>query len=263
MKILLNYKYEYDPQTTGHYVERALKRMGHTVIKEREQITCDLVLQVEPYDHHHIDGTPNFVWEFDTCLRGGGFFSDNINNKEYKPDRIFTVCKCHETILPTQYLPVAADPYLHRPFEYEKEFDIAFVGRADASLYPERVRLLDELQKKFNVLRTTSEHGLGFSRTLSKGKLIFNRTISTCANLRVFEGMAIGPVVTNYLPIMDDLAEPMVHYIPYSSDEELFENVERLLRDDKLREQIAQNARELVIEKHTYDHRLKEILKYV
>jgi spore maturation protein CgeB len=60
-----------------------------------------------------------------------------------------------------------------------------------------------------------------------------------------------------------ELATPDYHYVSFKTDEEFLDKLERYSKDKKARLEIAKNARNLILSKNTYQHRIKEILSYV
>lgn len=237
---------------SAYYLKKALHKLGYTVTNELEAI--NIAVEHTSRVHVNTEGKTKgktVYWDGDGCLRGG--------KPEYNADYTFTTCKHHPSPH-SIFLPFAADPDIHKKMR-EPDYDIVFVGRLDPMLYPDRVRLIELLGKKYKTLVTTTPSGFPYSIEMSRGKLIFNRTISMCANMRFFEGMAIGALVSNN-PLIED-AIPNEHYIAYGTDEELIEKMDEYLKDDKKREKIAKQSREYILNGHTYEHRAQTILSYL
>ena len=98
-----------------------------------------------------------------------------------------------------------------------------------------------------------------------KSTLVFNRSISGDVNMRVFEALCSGScLVTDRVPdlIKVGLVEG-IHYVGYSSADELAQVTADLLKDDDRRESIARRGREEVIKNHTYAVRMSQLLDYL
>lgn len=251
------------PGTSGYYVERACRSLGFKTYRpDNHPKEVDLVINIEPCYIYRAAGAPSVYWEIDSYLHKGG------NQDHYtQADLVFIGTNPKEI---TQYaypkgktifLPVAADPKLHRPYPSDQPFDLVFVGRIDGG-YGGRREVLDRLSERYQVKISQANPGREYSQAMSQGKLIFNKNTGLEEiNSRFYEGMAIGALVTNYVPEMDKLAKPHVHYIPYSDD--LEEQIDRYLADPDARAAIARNGRQLVLKRHTWAHRVKSILAYV
>lgn len=88
------------------------------------------------------------------------------------------------------------------------------------------------------------------------------RAIRTGIPLRVFDILAAGGFcLTNYQSELADLFETGVHLDCYGSTDELIEKCEYYLSHETERAGIARAGLELVIEHHTYEHRLSYMLQ--
>ena len=81
--------------------------------------------------------------------------------------------------------------------------------------------------------------------------------------MRFFEGMAIGALLENYNDNLDSLATNGEHYIGYTSFDDLVAKIRYYLDHNTARNKIVRKARKHALKHHTYQHRAKEILKYV
>jgi len=75
--------------------------------------------------------------------------------------------------------------------------------------------------------------------------------------------MAIGCLLTNRVPGIEEVGEDGRHFVLYDGtldDAKL--KIQYLLNHPEVREKIEKEARKLVLEKHTYRHRLLDILKF-
>ena len=162
------------------------------------------------------------------------------------------------------WLPLACDPEVHRRHEGSKVHEVTFVGSV-TPFQAKRNRLLLGLAERFPVFvdRCFLEE---MGRIFSRSKIVFNCSVQDDLNMRVFEAMATGSLlITDEAKGsgLTELFEDGTHLVLYRDERELWERVEGLLENEEVREQIAAQGREEVLSKHTYDHRVQEMLKVV
>lgn len=184
-----------------------------------------------------------------------------------------------------RWLPMACDPYRHRPAELSAEeqalfgHDVVFVG----SHYPMREKLFEALAgldlaiwgPGWNRLRsdsplrgcvraahTTPET---WRRIYAAARIVlsvhFQDPLGTIpchqASPRIFEALACGAfVVTDRQKDVMALFRDGEHLVTFADGEELRTKVETYLGCAKERERIARNGRTEVLARHTYRHRL-------
>jgi len=162
-----------------------------------------------------------------------------------------------------QWLPLACSPALHRPWPVPKDLDICFVGNVSS---PERARLLGLLGGAFPSHFIGNAYGQQMALMYSRAKLAFNRSVGDDLNMRVFEALACGGLpLTNDLPAsgQSDLFLDGQHLVTYSTDEELLAKARYYLEHDAERERIAAAGTREVLDKHTYEHRMRAIVEVV
>jgi hypothetical protein len=262
MKILLNYDYKAYPYTTASYIEMAGKKMeGVEVIRlpELGDQKPDLIINIMPFDEiKYMDGVPACLWEIDNHLvRGQNKDYYDLMDKVYIPQESY---KDNYPVLKTDILPLAVDPDLHKRIEgVPIKYDIGFIGN---DTYPERRELLELMERKYKVLRTTTPPGLPYSEALSSCALTFNRSMDKDINMRFFESIATGRLLlTDYLPQQDKYATNHAHYEAYTDWKDLDEKVSYYLANESEREQIGKDGAEHIKTYHTYKHRLEKILQ--
>lgn len=159
------------------------------------------------------------------------------------------------------YLPYAADPEWHAPIEgLEKEYDACLIGLH----YESRTRLVDALRQKglrvyYDIGPAFREYQLLYAR--SKVALSWSSKQDLIA--RVFEAMAMKiPLVCNIVPDLDLHFKDGVHYHGFRGLGDAIKEVEEIVGTHRnAAEKMAQQAHDLVMEKHTYDHRIQQILE--
>lgn len=162
-----------------------------------------------------------------------------------------------------EWLPLACDPEVHRPVGAAVSHDIVFVGTTKFVVNAERILRLVRLAGHFTVARQEDVGPEDMCRVFCSGRLVFNSSVSQDVNMRVFEVMAAArPLLTNRDAAangLDELFEEGRHYIGYG-DEDLVEQARCYLDDPAACERIARAGHALVLEKHTYLHRVDSML---
>lgn len=213
----------------------------------------DLIFEIEGGDKH-LSGwndinIPKIFYAVDTHLVYG-FHRKIINDFDYAfiAQRQY-VQRLKDIKNEVIWLPLAADPEIHRKLELPKLFDIGFVGQMSAKIHPIRSRILSELRKKYNVLALGNIYDENISKIYGLSKIGFNKSVRNDLNMRVFEVMSCGTI--------------LVHLIVYDGQEDLEEMINYYLSNDEEREKIALNGHKEVNSHHTYQERFKQIMAHV
>ena len=170
---------------------------------------------------------------------------------------------------------IGVDPRIHRSYDVEEEFDVAFGGNnySEFPLTGERRRLVyafDEELKLLTIGNWETRHNLPwisdeslYCQTLSKAKItlgINSFDVPNYYNRRLWLCLAIGRLhLTRYIPNMERDFENHRHLVWFFSIEEALELARYYLRHDKERERIAKEGQRLVFERHTWRHRYEEL----
>ena len=156
------------------------------------------------------------------------------------------------------YLPYAFDPTIHFPEDHtEKIYDACLVGLA----YDHRVRLITVLSAMGLKIR----HGIGdifdeYRLAYNQSKIALSWSSLQDLPARVFEALGMGlPLVANRVPDMPTFFVDGEHYLGFSDITEAIFQVNRLMRDEDLRHQIA-DAGHRKVQPHTWDKRITQIL---
>jgi len=161
------------------------------------------------------------------------------------------------------WLPLGCDPRFHYAAEGEAMFDIGFVGSTHFMVNRQRVARLKVLEEHFNLGFTFGLGSEAMAEAYSQTRLIFNASIAKDVNMRVFEALATGkPLITNREAEANglfDLFEDGKHLIAYT-DEDLVAQVQRCLDNPEWTAAIGAAGQKEVLEKHTYAHRVSEML---
>lgn len=164
------------------------------------------------------------------------------------------------------WLPLACDPDAHRPVECRKDYDISFVGSTERLLHAQRIARLERLAERHSVLVDTALDCEAMSRAVCRGRLAFNSSVAQDVNMRVFEAMAMGvPLLTNRDADANgllDLFRDGEHLIAYD-DTDIEHLAGHYIATEDARQRVAAAARNEVLAKHTYLHRVQTLLDVV
>ena len=282
--------YARDAYTTARHMDAALRKAGHKVLSfgpnnqyatDTTVSIPDLMKKFSPPDMMlNMDGCavmnllgietfpgPKGIYVIDTHL------NDNRIHTLYGYDRLFV---CHRaTVLKwadtkpgwIHWIPPAADPEVHREIpNVPTAYDVAFVGGVDLSeVHHKRRDYLEALVKDNVRLYAGRTTGLFMSFIYSKSLTVFNCSIKEEINMRMMEALAVKRVLlTNKILPEQGFTElgfkDGENCLVYDSVEGLRECVKLALTNKKKREAIAAAGYELFTKRHTYDHRITEML---
>jgi len=160
----------------------------------------------------------------------------------------------------TYWLPLGCDPEIHGRIATEIKYDLGFVG----NMNPLREKLLHALKNVCNVHAERSFFEK-MTRTFSASKLSLNNASYDDINMRFFEVLCTGSLLlTN--ETRDSGQDTMFcdgeDLAVYHGDT-ICDTVRFYLENEALREQIAARGRQLVLNAHTYDHRVRDLVDVV
>lgn len=270
-RVALIFDHRSRPETTGVHCRRALGRLvevEHVLPEELGQLPrtgFDLYLNVDDGLDYRLpdDLHPRAWWAIDTHL---GY--ERCRAKAIGCDFAFAAQRDGAEALrrdgvAATWLPLACDPDLHRPHDVPKQYDVAFIG----NVFPgPREDLLRRLVRRFPRALVTQLYFEAMAEGYSASKLAFNRSLRDDVNMRVFEAVACGTLL-----LTDDLAHngqaellrDGVHLATYRDGDDLLDKAAYYLGRNDLREKIAAQGRAEAHSRHTYRHRMEQILAAV
>ncbi len=165
------------------------------------------------------------------------------------------------------WLPYGCATEVHKKFDLPKIYDVVFVGNTNPKVYPERVRLLKLIGEKFNLKVFSGRYGEEMSKIYSQAKIVFNKSAGGEINMRVFETLATGSLLlTDRLKPeagLEEIFQDKKHLVLYEDEIDLLEKIDYYLTHESEREEIALAGYKEVLAKHTYEQRVKEMLRIV
>jgi O-antigen biosynthesis protein len=165
------------------------------------------------------------------------------------------------------YLPHAFEPDCYKPHEIINKWDWCFIGYLNSE---HRLNLLDRMCKEFPNWylgwRNSQDPSYNvmddIAIKLSQSKVGINYSVKNDLNMRVFETMGTKTcLLTDDIPGVRDLFIDGEHLVLFNGIDDAVEKMRILLNDSVKRDLIAARGYEEVLSKHTYNHRIREILK--
>ncbi|MCF6154446.1 MAG: glycosyltransferase [Candidatus Brocadia sp.] len=275
--ILVGVRLSNYPWGTENFIYKSLSESGHDVfdfdlrrdcnrIDEFHKIPADLVIAYKGSGLNprllEMLSCPAILWYPDDVLtvqhaqedlQSNGYAYDHV----YYFDRAGLEKLRQMGIEHSTFLPLATDPTIYKYLPgTEKKHDVAFVG----NIYPNRRALLDRLKQKFNVLEAKAFMG-DMVRIFNEAKIVLNLGIGkTGYQLRVFEALGCRSfLLTNEINMDDRLFKDKEHLV-YFNEKNIEDLISYYLNHDEEREAIAENGYREVCAKHTFKHRVAQML---
>ncbi|MZH06116.1 MAG: glycosyltransferase [Nitrospinae bacterium] len=158
------------------------------------------------------------------------------------------------------WLPLACDPEIHGGGDKEKEWEVGFAGTVHASQTRRKV-LLEKIDASFD-LNCERKFMDEMAEHYSKSKIVFNNAIRGDLNMRVFEALCSGSMlVTDHAEGsgLEDFFVDKKHLVFYE-DETIEDQISYYLKNEEERQNIAEKGRQEVLNKHTYLHRINDMI---
>lgn len=168
------------------------------------------------------------------------------------------------------YLPWAAESMCYKPFSIIEKYDWCFIGHLNNEF---RIDLVDRFCKEWPLgekgyLGWRQPEFLGHNiledaaKKFSQSRIVLNESISSDLNMRSMEALACKRLLlTEDIPAVRDHFEDGKHLVLFKTIDEAVEKARYYLAHDDERNAIAEAGYQEFLDKHTYMHRAKEILK--
>ena len=263
--------------TVGLYFQRAFKHTKHQVdhfwLRDAEHISgnYDLYFRIDHGDYRHdlpARLRPRAFWVSDTHLEGP---CRQILKQAPRYDVVFCAMRegaqrLRQRGVQALWIPGGAcDPEIHRQLPLPRTYDLGFVG-SDGGI-PRKFYLQELRERSPSCFLGEAPH-TRIAEIYSQSKIGFNYAIrNETLTMRAFEIMACGAMLlTN--PIDPEAvtrlgAREGEHFVVYRSPNELFRLIDRYLERDKDRTAIAERGQQLALSRHTYWHRLQQMLPHL
>ncbi|MDA8219785.1 MAG: glycosyltransferase [Dehalococcoidales bacterium] len=277
LRVALIYDNIIRPDTTGEYCRRALEQIcqvKHVLPHHLNTLRAedyDLFLQIDdglkyllpshlrPAAWWVIDTHLQYEWDREKAAHFDAVFAAQRNGTE----------RLRDDGIPAVWLPLAADPEVHRLMPVPERLDWCFVGNLtepENPVGPERAALIELLRQRFPNHYVGRAFGDDMARRYSEARVVFNRSVRDDVNMRVFEALAMGrPLLTNALDDngLPELFEEGKEMAVYRTPEELQHKLQLLLSDDQARRSMGTAAHAAVLSRHTYSHRMGGAIEWL
>ncbi len=257
------------PDTTGVYFERALGTLGvqadHWALRDVERVPegYDAYLRIDYGDDYELAWParlrPSIFYAIDTHLSRSWA---KIRRMAGDYDAVFCCHRKASVSLPgARWLPVACDPQLHVAPPTARTLDMAFVG-TDGGV--PRKFYLQALRERYPNSAIGPADFRQMAALYGRAKIGFNYSIADDVNMRMFEVLAGGALLVTNALTGDDLARLDLSdrrdLVLYRRPEDLFPLIDYYLAHPQERETIARQGQQLALARHTYRHRMQELL---
>lgn len=265
--------YNASPGTAGEYFQRALVGLGHTVdhvnLGDADRCAREYALyfRVDHGDYSQqvpADLHPCIFYAIDAHLARSW---KRIREQASRYDAVFCTQRRAAQQLPRAFwVPIGCDAELHGRRQAATRYDLAFVGN-DGGV--PRKFYLQELNERYANSFIGKAPYTQMAELYSQAKIGFHYIECTSplkdhVSMRVYEILASGAMV------MANALEPGAfeavglrdrqELVVYHSPQELLELIDYYLVHDAQRQQIAEAGRRCALERHTYRHRVEQIL---
>lgn len=260
------------PDTVGVYYERACQSLGlaydHWWLRDvgRVPATYDLYLRVDHGDDYTV--------RLPDHLRPAVFIAVDTHlphswRKIWRAapwyDHVFCAQRAGaDQLRGAAWLPLACEPEVHGGCGGLPVWDVAFVG-TDGGV--PRKFYLQALRERYphSYLGPADYRQLG--AIYGRARIGFNYAIANDVNMRAFEILAANTLLMTNALRGDEFhqlgLEDRRHLVCYRSPQELVDLIEYYLAHPDERQIIAQAGAHVVRARHTYAHRLQQILAVV
>jgi len=160
-------------------------------------------------------------------------------------------------------LPSAIDKDIFKELNLERNIDLGIVCKEALS---SRRKFVKFLQDNYGD-RFIKKEGIFFEQMAefyNKCKIVVNQSGGNDINMRMFEATACGALlITQKVPYLDELFEDGKEIVVYSTMKELIKKINYYLEHDDERKKIARAGQVRTLNDHTYQSRVKEIIKII
>ncbi len=162
------------------------------------------------------------------------------------------------------WLPLACSPELHDVGPMDRIYDVAFVGGVPGNPNDRRWRLLDAIRGRYPNSKIGRFWPEEMAQIYAQAKIVVNMCVDRDLNMRVFEGLASGALlITDEADGLEELFEDGEHLVIYRNDDDLVDLISHYLDDHATRDRIARQGQALVLDKHSYQHRMRQLVLMV
>ncbi|MBP3889435.1 MAG: glycosyltransferase [Cellulosilyticum sp.] len=282
-------KFIYDKSIVEHLRERGIKNVYHLPVAVDSKRMKEMICLIDDKDRIRYGCDVGFVAnltksEYSENLapymqREDIEYINQMVEEQHKDTSIFTIkYRVRESLL-EQFKNKYIIQVKNRPY-IDYEDSIAFlIGRYHSEV--ERVKFSQSFNKYFNTkvfgnenwkdyiscYAGHAEHYTEMPKAFHLAKINLNMTrcfVESGLPMRVFDVLgAQGFLLTNYKPELEELFNIGKDLVVYRDLQDALDIAEYYLHHEEERQEITRNGHETVLEKHTYEQRIKQMMKKV
>ncbi len=165
------------------------------------------------------------------------------------------------------WLPLHCFPSLHYSRNLTRDMDVVFVGSMDPRLKAKRVSFMQAIRERMPLHVHEDVTQGEMAQLYNRSKIVLNECMNGDLNYRVFEAMAdaallLTPAIGNGLAELFTDGRHLVTYRPYDADD-VVEKCAMILADWERFRAVAEEGNRLVMQKHTLECRVHEMMDAV
>lgn len=162
------------------------------------------------------------------------------------------------------YMPQGSSPYSMYRRDMPEIFDVGFTGAVSkVPLHTTRRKIFDEMRRRYNFLARNNIRN-NVPEVYSQSKIVFGGSdfdYELYTSNRFYVALGCGACyLTKKFRGIELLTENKKHVLWFQGQGELFDILDYYLNHDRERAVIKKAAAKLALEKHTYAHRIRNIL---
>jgi hypothetical protein len=259
-------------------LQRAFERVGHEAVVwgigyenfnthslERASEDCDVLLLLEQYTlfmvpSMHRIAKPKVFWSIDSHLNLKSHL-ETVNRNLI--DGVLCSCmldveKFENTVsTKIKWFPNAYPNDLIFPDDSEKTINIGYCG-SNGNI--ERTEFIKRLKSDIGMI-SEIHYGDNMVNFIRRCKIHFNMNIRHDLNYRIFETTGAGTMlIVNNSPGLDVLFKVGTDIIVYRDYEDCLSVINYYLKNDSLRQRVAENGHKTASRMHTYDKRAEQFV---
>jgi spore maturation protein CgeB len=222
----------------------------------------DVILLIENYNNGWLPNISNFkglklFWSIDSHMIPGEHLATCNTNKINIVLNAIESHKKYFNKFKTYYLPNAyPDDLIDYKPGINKKYDVGFCGNI--------INRGDWIDTVPNIHKDVMVIGDDMVNIVNSYKIHFNRNLADDLNYRTFETLGCKTfLLTNKTENLNKLFKIGEHLDIYTTKQDLLEKVNFYLKNEEIRNKIAESGYRYVREHHTFVNRAQEIMKII
>lgn len=168
-------------------------------------------------------------------------------------------------ILNCSWFPLAFPDALNAHSQDSQQYDVAYIGSSNWSLYPARGSLLKAITSNYKNLKIGQAKASEMMEIYSNSKLVFNYSLKNDINMRFFEAIGSGAVLLTNRIIGNGIGDLFIEgedFLVYEDELDLINKISKYLENEISLKTISNSGKQKVHALHTYKIRAKYLADY-